>query len=102
MLLNLIRNAVEAMNGAAGSQVTIVASRADGRIELAVSDNGPGFSDEVRDRLFMPFATTKPDGLGVGLSICRTIVESHGGTLTAESPPEGGALFRFSVPAAED
>ncbi len=102
VLLNLIRNAVEAMNGAAGSQVTIVASRADGRIELAVSDNGPGFSDEVRDRLFMPFATTKPDGLGVGLSICRTIVESHGGTLTAESPPEGGALFRFSVPAAED
>jgi len=102
VLLNLIRNAIEAMNGAAGGLVTIAAARMGGRIEIAVSDNGPGFADDVRDRLFMPFTTTKADGLGVGLSICRTIVESHGGTLTAESPEQGGALFRFSVPGAED
>ncbi len=102
VLLNLIRNAVEAMNGAAGSLVTVVASRMGERIEIAVSDNGPGFADDMRDRLFMPFATTKADGLGVGLSICRTIVESHGGMLVAESPPGGGALFRFSVPPAEN
>ena len=100
VLLNLIRNAVEAMGGIPGSKLTIVAEPAGDRIAVAVADTGPGLPDSVRARLFQPFTTTKPDGLGVGLSICRTIVETHGGELTAECPPEGGTVFRFSLPAS--
>lgn len=99
VLLNLVRNAVDAMNGAPGSCLTITAARAGDRVSIAVSDTGPGLPESLRANLFQPFTTTKPDGLGVGLSISRTIVEAHGGELTAESPPEGGAVFRFSVPA---
>ena len=100
VLLNLIRNAIDAMNGAPGSRLTIATLRAGDRVEIAVADTGPGLSADIRDTLFQPFTTTKPDGLGVGLSVCRTIVEAHGGELIAESPPAGGALFRFSIPAA--
>ncbi len=102
VLLNLIRNAVEAMNGASASRLTIETVRMPDRVEFTVADTGPGLPDTVRERLFQPFVTTKPDGLGVGLSICRTIIEGHGGELTAESPPDGGTLFRFSVPAQQE
>ncbi len=102
VVLNLVRNAVEAMDGAPGSRLTISIEPAGDRVGIAVADTGPGLPDAVRARLFQPFTTTKPDGLGVGLSICRTIVEAHGGTLTVESPSEGGTIFRFSVPSRTD
>jgi two-component system, LuxR family, sensor kinase FixL len=68
-------------------------------IEVAVSDSGPGLAPEVAGRLFEPFVSTKPNGMGVGLSICRSIVEAHGGRLWAEPNPGGGAVFRFTLPA---
>lgn len=64
-----------------------------------MSDTGPGLSDLVQKRLFQPFVTTKAEGLGVGLSICQTIVEAHGGDIVAENRSTGGATFRFTVPA---
>lgn len=101
VLLNLIRNAVEAMAGMPDSRLTITTALSDGRVEITVADTGPGLPEHMRDNVFKPFMTSKADGLGVGLSICRTIVEAHGGMLTAESPPGGGAVFRFSVPAKD-
>jgi signal transduction histidine kinase len=70
-------------------------------IEFSVSDRGPGIRDELRQRLFEPFFTTKSEGMGIGLNICRSIVESHQGRLWAERPDEGGSRFRFTVPVAE-
>jgi two-component system, sensor histidine kinase and response regulator len=99
VLLNLLRNAVEAMRDAERpSLVLATAPAADGMIEISVADRGPGLSDAVRERLFQPFVTTKSDGMGVGLSICRSIIESHGGRIWAEDNPGGGTVFRFTVP----
>ncbi|WP_307832670.1 sensor histidine kinase [Azospirillum argentinense] len=75
---------------------------ADGRVEIAVADRGHGLSEDARARLFDPFFTTKPGGMGLGLSICRTIVESHGGHLWATDHPGGGTVVRFVLPAAEE
>ena len=69
-----------------------------GAIEVAVADTGPGIAPEIAERLFQPFVTTKPQGMGVGLSICHSIVETHGGELRAEPNPGGGTIFRFSLP----
>jgi two-component system sensor kinase FixL len=69
-------------------------------IEVAVSDTGSGFTEDVRSNLFQTFFTTKATGMGVGLSISRSIIEAHGGRMWAESNPSGGATFRFSLPAA--
>ena len=69
-------------------------------IEVSVSDTGSGLDQEVAARLFQPFTTTKAQGMGVGLSICRTIVESHGGRIWAEPNPDGGTIFRFTAPRA--
>lgn len=102
VLLNLMRNAVEAMADAPVRRLTITAARAGARIEIRVADTGPGLPDSMRSRLFHPFVTTKPDGLGIGLSICRSIVELHGGELTAASAPGGGTEFSFSVAAPEE
>jgi two-component system sensor kinase FixL len=71
----------------------------DGRIEISVGDTGPGVAPEVADRLFQPFVTTKTQGMGVGLSICRSIIEAHNGRLWVEPNPEGGTIFHFTVPA---
>ncbi|HTI03375.1 MAG TPA: PAS domain S-box protein [Acidisoma sp.] len=100
VLLNLMRNGVEAMEGRPLQRLTVRARRVGERVEIAVADTGSGLSDEVQARLFQPFVTTKADGLGVGLSICRTIVESHGSQLTVTSVPEQGTTFLFDVPAA--
>lgn len=98
VVLNLMRNAVEAM---ADSRVRelCVESRPLGedQVEVLISDTGPGLAPEVLDRLFQPFVTTKAEGMGVGLSICRTIIEAHGGELSARNRPEGGAVFRFTL-----
>lgn len=96
--LNLIRNAVDAMQDAPRRLLEIrVAPAPDDMAQVVVSDTGPGVSDEVLDQLFQPFITTKRDGMGVGLSISRTIVEAHGGRIWCESSPGGGARFAFTL-----
>ena len=103
VLLNLIRNGVEAMQGAEPRQLVIATRRIDaGMAEVSVADTGPGISEEVAARLFQPFVTTKPQGMGVGLSISRTIVEAHGGRLWVEPRPGGGAVFRLTLPMGDD
>jgi len=101
VLLNLIRNAAEAMAGSPRCELSITTARAAGMVEISVVDTGPGLPVSVRARLFQPFVTTKPTGMGVGLSVCRTIVEAHGGELRAEDAIGGGTVFRFTVPHPE-
>ncbi|MBT9550792.1 MAG: PAS domain-containing sensor histidine kinase, partial [Hydrogenophaga sp.] len=69
-------------------------------VEFAVTDHGRGLSDEVRDKLFTPFFTTKAEGMGLGLSLCRTVIEQHGGALTHEPAQPRGTVFRFTLPGA--
>jgi two-component system sensor kinase FixL len=76
------------------------AEDADDMIEVAVSDTGTGFHDDVKPNLFQTFFTTKETGMGVGLSISRSIIEAHGGRMWAENNSAGGATFRFTLPAA--
>jgi two-component system sensor kinase FixL len=102
VVLNLVHNAVDAIAAAGQSdgQVHVVARRqpAPPRLEIGVSDNGPGIADELAGRLFDPLATAKPDGLGLGLSICASIMEAHGGRVWLQSGAPGATEFRFSVP----
>lgn len=99
--LNLIRNAVEAMAGAPRRDLVIgVAAHDDDFARIWVSDTGKGLAPEVQARLFQPFVTTKVDGMGVGLSICRTIVEAHGGAIWCDQNDGGGTTFAFTVPLA--
>jgi C4-dicarboxylate-specific signal transduction histidine kinase len=79
VLINLMRNAAEAMRQSRPGDITVSARRVDGSIEIAVADNGPGLPKALQDRLFEPFVSTKAGGMGVGLSICHAIIESHGG-----------------------
>jgi signal transduction histidine kinase len=83
-------------------RLAISARRRGGTVEFRVADTGPGVSSEVRERLFEPFVTDKPQGLGLGLSISAGIVEAHGGHLTVQPTPGGGSTFLFSLPAAAD
>ena len=102
--LNLIRNAIDAMKdgAAATGSAMVIQSRleGDGRIEVAVSDQGPGVAPDQRNLLFRPFHTTKKDGMGMGLSICRTIIAEHGGEMGHRDNPGGGATFYFTLPQA--
>ncbi len=99
VLFNLMRNAIDAMAECRRREVAIAtAPTAESMVEICVADHGPGLAEEVRRRLFQPFVTTKPEGMGVGLSICRSIVESHGGRMSAGDNPGGGTVFRFTVP----
>ncbi|QQO16837.1 PAS domain S-box protein [Bradyrhizobium diazoefficiens] len=103
VLLNLIINAIEAMNGLGEGprELSISSGTADsGGVLVTVCDSGPGLTPAGRDRLFETFYTTKPSGLGLGLSICRSIVEAHGGRLWASANVPRGAIFQFTVPAA--
>lgn len=70
--------------------------------EINILDNGPGFSPKITDKLFDLYFTTKPTGMGMGLAICRTIIEKHGGYLSAKPNPDGGAWFQFTLPIAHD
>ncbi len=100
VLVNLLRNAMEAMSESAERELTVASARVrDGMVEISVSDTGPGLPDTVLAHLFQPFFTTKEAGMGVGLSISRTIIEAHGGQMRAETNPRGGATFLFTLPA---
>ena len=97
--LNLIRNAVEAMEDAPDKDLFVGARpAADDMVEIYVSDTGHGISPQAAQQLFQPFMTTKAHGMGIGLSISRTIVEAHGGRIWVEPNPVGGAIFRFTLP----
>ncbi len=100
-LLNLMRNAVEAMAGATRRELSVSTSSADGNVIVTIADSGPGLSPEIAGQLFAPFKTTKPDGMGVGLSICQTIIAAHGGNLWLDPSATSGATFRFKLPIAE-
>jgi two-component system sensor kinase FixL len=100
VLINLIRNSIEAMQSVSRRELTVQTSTdSDGAIVVAVSDTGPGLSDEVAARLFQPFVTTKEKGMGIGLTICQSIVEAHNGRIWATPREGGGVEFRFSLPA---
>ena len=101
VLINLVRNAIEAMKDAAERQVVISTRATSARfVEVTIDDTGPGLDDDAAVTLFAPFYSSKAEGMGVGLSICRTIVEAHGGTIEAEPRQGGGARFRFTLPRA--
>ena len=108
IIVNLIRNGMEAMHGMTASGqdggLTIATRRTDdGFAEVIVSDDGPGLAPEIRDRLFQPFVTSKSDGMGIGLSICRNIVTAHGGRIRAEdAESRRGLAIRFTLPFAEE
>ena len=102
VLLNLVRNAIEAMEASARRELVISAIPAGDRmVAISVADSGCGIAPEMRAQLFEPFITTKRHGLGVGLSISRTIVEAHGGSICAETNPAGGTIFRFTLRAVD-
>jgi len=99
VLLNLIRNAVDAMESADRRELIVTTSPTpDNMVEISVADTGSGISPEVASQLFQPFVTTKSQGMGVGLSISRTIIESHGGSIAQRPNPGGGTVFFFTLP----
>jgi two-component system sensor histidine kinase DctS len=100
VLLNLTRNGIESMQAVAPERriLRIEAAVRDAQVAVAVIDNGHGIAPEVAERLFSPFFSTKAEGMGMGLSICRTAIEFHGGTLTHAPNPGGGTIFTFALP----
>jgi len=103
VLLNLMRNAVEAMETSPKRELVVSATPApNDMVTITVADTGAGIAPEVASQLFQPFVTTKRQGMGVGLSISRTIVEAHGGQIWVEPNPAGGTIFRFTLPAVSE
>jgi C4-dicarboxylate-specific signal transduction histidine kinase len=102
VVVNLVRNAVEAMEDSPRKELDVrLTSGADG-IEVSVADTGPGLATEIAARLFKPFSTTKKKGMGIGLSVCREIVEAHHGKIWVEPNPAGGTVFRFTLPRVNE
>ena len=101
VVMNLLVNAFDAVTGIPGTrEVTVRASGRNGAAELAVLDTGKGIARGEQERIFEPFFTRKPNGMGMGLAICRTIVEAHGGRISARSRAERGSVFEVTLPAA--
>jgi two-component system sensor kinase FixL len=101
VLLNLIRNGIDAMRGIGcchGSLLTITTRKLDGAVEVSVSDRGTGVGSELTDTIFTPFTTTKSNGMGIGLMMCRSIIDAHGGQLNYRNNPDHGATFYFQLP----
>ena len=101
VVLNLVRNGIDALGDCGTGTITVATAPGSDMVEVVVADDGPGLPEEVRERVFEPFVSTKPDGIGIGLSICRTIVEAHGGTIALDTGTRRGTRFRFSVPVFE-
>jgi two-component system sensor kinase FixL len=103
VIVNLLRNAIEAMADSEQRELVLTATAADGKwVEIVVSDTGSGLPRNVANRLFEPFVTSKRQGMGLGLSISRSIVEAHGGRLRHEPREGGGTIFRFTVPSLRE
>ena len=100
VLLNLLRNAAEAVADQEHREIALLTEASDGEVQISVVDNGPGLPEEVQAKLFQPFVSTKETGMGVGLSICHNIVTAHNGRLWAELNPDGGTIFRVTLPIA--
>ena len=102
VVLNLLLNAIEAMAESTGRERTIVVRARNTEVQtvhVAVEDRGMGVRAGTYDMLFEPFFTTKPTGMGMGLAICRSIIEAHDGVIWAQDNPSGGAAFHFALPA---
>ena len=105
VLLNLVKNGIESMHNVPFERrrLFIEARLADERmLEVIVADQGHGLAEEDVEKIFAPFYTTKPEGMGIGLAICRSIIEFHQGRLWVEARREGGTAFHFTVPIEED
>ena len=105
VILNLLRNAIEAMSEMdQGLRELTIRTRMGGRnaVIVTIADTGPGLSPELRDQVFNPFVTTKPSGMGLGLSISQGIIEAHKGNLYLDSEPGFGAVFRFTLPLSQE
>jgi two-component system nitrogen regulation sensor histidine kinase NtrY len=98
VLINLVKNAMEALDGITDAALVIRAKRVLDRVIIEVSDNGPGIPDELRDQIFVPFFSTKTEGSGIGLSLCRQIVNNHGGQISMEPGKDRGTIFRVGFP----
>lgn len=103
ILVNLLRNAIQALSSSRTTNglVNIKGKVVDRTIDICISDNGPGIDEKIKSRLFEPFVTTKESGMGLGLSISKSIAEAHHGRLTVESPATGGTAFHIVLPIAE-
>jgi signal transduction histidine kinase len=105
VLINLMINGIQAMADIGGdSRELLIESRrdGDGHVVVAVQDSGPGIDPESANQLFDAFFTTKTEGMGMGLSICRSIIEAHGGQVWASNKAGHGAIFQFSLPSIGD
>ncbi|KQX38158.1 PAS domain-containing sensor histidine kinase [Devosia sp. Root436] len=103
VLINLMRNAMEAMRDSSAKDLTVSARPAGPDLMMVeVSDTGPGVSEDVAPQLFQPFVTSKPSGMGIGLSISKRIIEAHGGTIIASRNNSGGATFQFTLPTIDE
>ena len=98
VLLNLLKNAIDAMRGQNHAALTLRVNTTGESVVFSVADQGPGIADEMKHRVFEPFFTTKNEGMGMGLNICRTIIESHAGRLWVEDNKPRGTVFRFTLP----
>jgi two-component system sensor kinase FixL len=102
VIVNFLRNAIDAMAEMPRREAVVVSAREDKAVRVSVADTGPGVDPELAPKLFGAFVTTKDDGMGVGLSICKTIVEAHGGRIWFDRNANGGATFHFTIPVGEE
>ena len=102
--LNLIRNGMEAMRDMDTRAIGVlvrVKMQDENWVKVSVVDRGYGLADDAEEKLFTPFYTTKKDGMGIGLTVCHSIIQSHGGRLSFQRHPEGGTIFEFTMPVAD-